>query len=213
MKKIGFTLSEILLTLAIVGIVAAITIPVIVANAKHQEILSLLRKNHSVIEQALRFYYIDYGIVPKGKDFEARTFKDVYKKHFIVVKDHGINDYYSSGKNYNVYKNYNGTNNLYHYLFDDGQFVLNDGTFVMIENPAGSANRVMITVDVNGYNKKPNRLGRDLFMFQVNDEGKLLPMGAEGTMFSVEDYCSKTSTSDFNGAGCTVKYLKYKKDN
>lgn len=48
----------------------------------------------------------------------------------------------------------------------------------MIENPSGLSNRILISVDVNGYSKKPNRLGKDLFMFQVSDTGKLLPMGA-----------------------------------
>lgn len=210
--KMAFTLAEVLLTLVIIGVVAAMTVPTIIENTKEQEIRSLLKKNHSIIAQALHFYYIDYGIIPKGSDFEARTFKDVFIRHFNILKDHGIDGYYSSSKNYNEYKNYNGTNTLYHYLFDDGQFVLNDGSFIMIENPQSSTNRVFITVDVNGYGKKPNRLGKDLFMFQVSNEGKLLPMGAEGTLYPADAYCSKTSDNDLNGAGCTVKVLSYKKN-
>ncbi len=208
--KFAFTLAEVLLTLVIIGVVAAITLPTIIENTKEQEIRSLLKKNHSIIAQALQFYYIDYGIIPKGGDFEARTFKEVFKTHFNILKDHGWSDYYNSSNHYNEYKNYNGTNTLYHYLFDDGQFVLNDGSFIMIENPQSTTNRVFITVDVNGYGKKPNRLGKDLFMFQISNEGKLIPMGAEGTEYPYHSYCSKTSDSDFNGAGCTVKMLTYK---
>lgn len=210
-NKKGFTLAEVLLTLAIIGIIAAITLPTIIANYKDEEIKSLLNKNHSIIAQALRFYYMDYGILPCGHDFEARTFKEVFKTHFNILKDHGWSGYYNSSNHYEDYSNYNGTSYLYHYLFDDGQFVLNDGSFIMIENPQSSDNRVFITVDVNGYGKKPNRLGKDLFMFQVNNEGKLLPMGAEGTFYPADAYCSDTSDSDLNGAGCTVKVLTYKK--
>ena len=212
MYKKSFTLAEVLIALVIIGIVAAITVPTLIANSKDEEIKSLLKKNHSVIEQALRFYYLDNGIVPRGNDFEARTFKEVFKKHFIILKDYGWSNYYNSSNHYNDYKNYNGTNTLYHYLFDDGQFVLNDGSFIMIENPSSSSNKVFITVDVNGYAKKPNRLGKDLFMFQIDNQGKLLPMGSEGTAYPADAYCSKTSDSDLNGAECTVKILTYKKN-
>lgn len=78
MFKKAFTLSEILLTLVIIGIISAITIPVIVSDYKNKEIKSLLNKNYSVIEQALRFYYLDYGVVSVGQDFESRTFKEVF---------------------------------------------------------------------------------------------------------------------------------------
>ena len=66
-----------------------------------------------------------------------------------------------------------------------------------------------ISVDVNGFNKKPNRFGQDLFMFQIDDKGKLLPMGTMGTTFysATDANCSRTSTGKMNGAGCTTKAL------
>ena len=64
-------------------------------------------------------------------------------------------------------------------------------------------------MDVNGYIKGPNRLGKDLFMFQIDKDGKLLPMGAKGTNYYSysDEYCSNTGTGGMNGAGCTVKAL------
>ena len=46
-------------------------------------------------------------------------------------------------------------------------------------------------------------------MFQLDDKGKLIPVGAEGTNYYSEndDYCSKISTNSMNGAGCTYKAL------
>jgi hypothetical protein len=121
------------------------------------------------------------------------------------------NYFYTS--NNNLYKTYNGKSNISWSLFDDGQFVLNDGTIIMIENPksqySNGSNRKYISVDVNGA-KKPNRLGRDLFMFQLMDNGELLPMGAKGTYYYNEanEYCSNTSTDNMNGAGCSAKVLR-----
>lgn len=210
--KKAFTLAEVLITLVIIGVIAAITIPTVVANSKDEEIRSMLKKSHSVIAQALEFYYIDNGVVPKGGNFEGRTFKDVFVKHFNIAQDFGNTDFYYGDKDYDRYKNYYGNSNLNYYFFDDGQFILNDGTFIMIENPSTSSinNRVIISVDVNGPYKKPNRLGRDLFMFQVSNEGKLLAMGDPGTYFPEETYCKKNSYEEMSGAGCTSKMLRDK---
>ena len=77
----------------------------------------------------------------------------------------------------------------------------------MVQNESIALNgTILISVDVNGIYKKPNRWGHDLFTFQIMDDGKLLPMGAEGTKYK-SDYCSLTSSDGSNGIGCTYKAL------
>ena len=119
-----------------------------------------------------------------------------------------IKNYGDSELNSKIYTTYNG-NEIDLSKFDDGQFVLTDGTLVLFENTIGYPERVYISVDVNGYGKKPNKLGKDLFMFQLMKDGKLLPMGAIGTDYysDKDEYCSNTSTLKLNGAGCTIKDL------
>ena len=94
--------------------------------------------------------------------------------------------------------------------FDDGQFVLSDGSLILIENPTG-LERVYITVDVNGYLKNPNRWGHDLFTFQLMNDGRILPMGAPDTTFTDKNtYCSATSSDQYNGIACTYYALSDK---
>ena len=46
-KKIkAFTLSEVLITLVVIGVIAAITIPVVVANYNEYEKVAKIRKTH-----------------------------------------------------------------------------------------------------------------------------------------------------------------------
>ena len=108
-------------------------------------------------------------------------------------------------------RNYNNTNGFRNNLLDDDQFILMDGSMIFIEC-GNDRTHLYITVDVNGFKKRPNRVGHDLFMFQIDKKGKLLPMGAPGTDYYSEDdeYCSTTSVSDMNGAGCTYKALNEK---
>ena len=60
MKK-GFTLAEVLITLGIIGVVAAMTLPVIVHNYKKQEIESKIKKFYTNMAQAVKLSEIDNG--------------------------------------------------------------------------------------------------------------------------------------------------------
>ena len=127
-------------------------------------------------------------------------------KYFKISKDCSKNTC-THKKSSTNYKNFNGTSDITLENLDDGQFVLIDGMLVLIEDAA--AGNLYISVDVNGYRKNPNRLGQDLFMFQIDSKGTLKPIGAEGTNYysAAEAYCSPTSINSMNGAGCTYKAL------
>ena len=52
-KKSGFTLAEVLITLAIIGVVAALSIPAVISNSQQQEFKTGLRKAVSVLNSAI----------------------------------------------------------------------------------------------------------------------------------------------------------------
>ncbi len=68
MKK-GFTLAEVLITLGIIGVVAAMTIPVLLANTTSQKYRSKFKKTISSLSQAARLsdslYGFDYSGINK----------------------------------------------------------------------------------------------------------------------------------------------------
>ena len=53
-KRFGFTLAEVLITLGIIGVVAAMTMPTLIANYHKKVYVNQLRTNVSLLSQAVK---------------------------------------------------------------------------------------------------------------------------------------------------------------
>ena len=60
MKK-GFTLSEVLITLGVIGVVVAITLPSLITKYRRQEAATKLEKFHTIINQAVKMSIAEHG--------------------------------------------------------------------------------------------------------------------------------------------------------
>lgn len=230
-KRAGFTLAEVLITLGIIGIVAAITIPTLVQNIQEYSWKQAFKKNFSVIAQAYERVKQDEGgdlssYFSSGQYYVGGTTDIVDKMgaYLAVVQSCAVpnvgtfaticnsNPSVSLVNYYKTLSNgYVDYDNLQH-----GQYVLKDGTNLYFRtwNTDGF---FLVWVDVNGYIKKPNTLGKDLFGISIT-KNKVMPMGAMGT--GVENTCITTSiacpsgytygfhtSGDCAGASCSMDAL------
>ena len=60
-EKSAFTLAEVLITLGVIGVIAAMTIPTLSANYRKQEVVSKLKKVYSMVNQAIKLSEVEYG--------------------------------------------------------------------------------------------------------------------------------------------------------
>ena len=90
MKK-AFTLAEVLITLAIIGVVAALTIPSVISNSQQQEFRTGLRKAVSVLNSAITMNMAIDGETPYDN---ADTFKYL-QRHMAVMKTTNSLPWYS----------------------------------------------------------------------------------------------------------------------
>lgn len=60
LKKCAFTLAEVLITLGIIGVVAAITIPSLMAATQEASLVPKVKKTYSTLAQALKLASNDY---------------------------------------------------------------------------------------------------------------------------------------------------------
>ena len=95
MFKKGFTLAEVLITLAIIGIVAALTIPSVISNYQQQEFKTGLKKAVSVLNEAIQTNIAQEGETP----YENQDLFNYLQRHMSVLKtQNAYNCYDENGK-------------------------------------------------------------------------------------------------------------------
>ena len=114
-KHNGFTLAEVLVTLGIIGVVSAMTVPTLVQNYQRKSYVTQLHKVYNEVGQACERYVSDNGYVSLR---ESRLFNNQAEMarfattYFKVTKDCG-NRYYDSNGNKcypKTFRSLDGTN-------------------------------------------------------------------------------------------------------
>ena len=88
-RKTAFTLAEVLITIGIIGIVAAMTLPSLITKYKIHELRTRFQKTNSIVNQALKYTLNDLGLsdysdmnlfnLPNGS--QASIYEPVYKEY------------------------------------------------------------------------------------------------------------------------------------
>ena len=206
-KKIAFTLAEVLITLGIIGVVAAITIPGLINHYKAQRLRTQFLEAYSIVQQVFKQMEADdvsldpttYSVeeYPKvfGKYLKGATDCNTSRKKpcFDFRKDH-----YKNLQGENMPAGFNG-------LLNDGSFLLPNGSLLLIENGGADwGSKILVTVDLNGFGNPPDKLGIDVFIFQLID-GELKTVGDKGTSWVGDYLCNINSTEPWNGISCAQK--------
>lgn len=192
MKEKGFTLAEVLITLAIIGVVAAITIPTLIRNYQEKVTVIKVKKMYSVLSQAYQRYLADNGksefIQIDDEDSAEKVFK-IFEPYLKISEDctaNGTKNCFYSGKyiflNGNKWTDdiYAGNRN-YHVRLNDGSALIFRGS----DNASAEQGKqegnldynLQAYYDVNGASG-PNTQGKDVFTFIFNDNGAI-PLGLD----------------------------------
>lgn len=201
MKK-GFTLAEVLITLAIIGVVAALTIPSVVKNYKATELESQFKKAYSEASQAVLRMQVQEGGEAYNFSDDVNEFRNKFMEYFSV-----LNYCKTSCFDPDIYKTYN-RNSASTHLFIRSFIVKNGMVFSFHKGP--NTNNIYISVDINGYKKSPNLWGHDVFTFYVLPQNQVLKPCGPGKPEGSGAVCNKDSASGYNGLGCAEVALSDK---
>lgn len=184
MKYKGFTLAETLITLVIIGIVAALTVPNLINNHRREFVETRLKSAYSILTNMFKAAEVDYGpfaswdMSELSKETEVASnneliapFVDKYMRPYLRIAD----DKYVTFQDFGYKK----------LLYPDGtdfhQAVTSRARFITLANgmtfwfglngfKLSNGNTITIFyirifVDVDGPGKGPSTIGKDIFIF------------------------------------------------
>ena len=202
--RAAFTLAEVLITLGVIGVVAAMTMPVLITNYQKHVTVNRLKKSVSSLSQAMTRAQADYGDM-SGWDFlqagdnltedaeSVREKRETFVKNYImqymqIVKDCGPNninkcyDYSVSSLDRSSFKMMMSYGRMF--LTADGALysIAVDSTITTDDDGkpiSVSTGDLLVNIDINGA-QGPNLLGRDVFLLQLDPSDKKLKMFGAG---------------------------------
>ena len=230
--KAAFTLAEVLITLGIIGVVAAMTMPVLINNIRNKQLETAFKAAYSILSQAVITVAEEQGGALRSSFAisEERPDGSVYYPDAKIVRDSlfsklkvaGTCTYTGNVRNYSK-----TTDNPF---IDRGtvkpsKALANGMCFDIYVNAA----EINLTIDVNG-TKGPNILGYDIFFFDIDKKDRLNPKRATGyyseeeleqlfpgdepqssaqspSAMQLGDPCSINATQRGNGLGCAYYAL------
>ena len=197
-KRPAFTLAEVLITLGIIGVVAAMTMPSVIGHYKRQETLSRLKKAYTTINQALKLSETENGEYvywDTGYSLGPKAYIEKYwLPYFNVLKVCNTHSEcgYENNQPY-TYMNGQKADNSLTYQILRIPFITTDGILYSISVRAGNdaTKDSSIFIDING-SKGPNIIGKDYFIFtRVAGKG-ILPQCYEKSKRDIDADCSST---------------------
>ena len=201
----GFTLAEVLITLAIIGVVAAMTLPTLIQNQQKRSLEVATQKFYSNISQAIKKYMADEGYEDlRNSPLEfswdenlsdeenyannakaQKVCEDFIQKYLKVVKvweDGCFADNYTTQNGEISYAI--GTKSEEKYY--TGKFVLADGSVMDIRSYSDWP--IELYVDING-RKGPNKVGYDLWSMNTFYDGSIDESGLNPECKKDNEYC------------------------
>jgi len=202
----GFTLAEVLVTLGIIGVVSAMTVPSLVQNYQRQSYVTQLHKVYNELNQGLVQYMNErnaINLTEAGLTSNAAA-ESFIKKYFRIVQtcDTTTNCFADS------YKTVSGADYSNAMEKTIKSYILASGASIRPNYAKSGEKLINLAVDING-EKGPNIHGRDLFFLfiynnaLVDDRGEAAPMTEDDRETSFEERCQKAT----NIGGCFGKIL------
>ena len=200
MKK-GFTLSEVLIALAIIGIVAVLTLPTFLQKHQRNVFVTQLKKNYADLSLAFQKALVDGNAPSVG---ETNIFQDggetFLKKYFKVV-DTCKNSDTTRCIDFSKYRTIgDGPIYITNDMLDEESFtcsnLANGSTLCLTTLAEGGDSFTCAIVDVNGA-KDPNIAARDLFVMLVDNDGKVVPFPSSDNPYGRHGYSGVNEFSGF----------------
>ena len=225
-RRAAFTLAEVLITLGIIGVVAAMTIPTLVSKIQEAHFHAKWKECYSILNNAFKMTVAENPRMVASElnnYYPTKEFIDAILSHLHVMDTCGRNGYdenecdnyevYADVPNWPVKYRWSGIANIYsRYLTLSGHdFAAYDfcQKAALLKNGAsiyfgGVHSGLTIVVDVNNFNGGPNVLGKDVYAISLTQQGDYYRAQYIESLYFKPFGAEGTRTEKDGYAGCGV---------
>ena len=182
MKKLGFTLAEVLITLVIIGVIAAMTVPTLMNNTNAQEYRSAFKKAISATNQAITLQYALEGLSAQDMSTKEALVNQIFKRRMSVIEGQSTFSNTTQCSSGAVFTTADGVMFCVTTNFAANATGASTQCDTYNEYPCATSTTVpTLMIDVNGI-KKPNELTtssarpRDIYQAMIYAQ-KVIPFG------------------------------------
>ena len=194
-KMKAFTLAEVMVTLAIMGVLASIMLPVM-SKIRPDKTKATFKKAYYVVERTVYDMVTDESLYPELGSYKG--FDNTQEVTYNGQKYKGDTKFLQLNKISNnrpgsTYIPFDGNNGSPNIVTSDGiAYYIPSSNFKDKIGDEIRANALKIMVDVNGSETKPNKVGVDRFYIYIQADGRMFvkpsspdtPTAAEKKAFS-----------------------------
>ncbi len=169
MKKSGFTLAEVLITLVIIGVIAALTLGTVVSNTSKKQLESQIKKFHAQFAHAIELYMVDNNIenLDDVRDkVELENYQEFIFNYLKVTSKCETSGDSCFAEKYIISPDQEPSEKPL-----GGGYKLADGS-VFTMGQKLTTGFAFVTFDVNG-SKKPIKAGQDLWACYIHKDGSI----------------------------------------
>lgn len=221
LKVTAFTLAEVLITLGVIGIVAAMTMPMLLTKYQKQVTVERLKKFYSVMANVIKLSEYENGEMAYWefpKESYDKSIDKFFQRYYLPYMKDAKECYSTNCFSKEVYKfkvlNGNDANGV---MLANYIVKTNDGMYIYFL-PNIPSGYIWMYVDINGH-QKPNQVGRDIFVFDIYGypaltQRKNYRLKFWGEQYKIEDLIKTTdygcnkSAGTFSGFNCGALIYK-----
>jgi len=212
-RVFAFTLAEVLITLGIIGVVAAVTMPTLIANHKKKVVATRLKQTYSQLSQAIEMAELTYGdhsMWPESNITGTVLDTDISDTRYVqIFADKYILPYLKTtsapektalknkGYKNGIRFNHGGQYVSEHYMYYFAE--LANGVTLLFTNTGNGKTKVIsafvIWIDIDG-SAGENKIGHDIFPIHFTSQRGIYVYGLEQSENVLINSCKNMNNND-----------------
>lgn len=208
----GMTIYRFLINIGIFILFVAVMTVIVHKHVAKRSYSLRLKKSVFILNEAMRYVTTQPFEKDDGNDIYYWYLADAIKRNLKSFECGKSNRSKNKACPAKDYQTMNGKASMSELVYKNGIDIVVDDKLFRVGKPTMKDDPLIVVMDINGGHNKPNKMGYDVFVFQLINKN-FVPLGEPGTMYPVTNYkyyCNPESISRDELLGVNCAYYATK---